>query len=59
RLRRELEAATADAERRAARLDNEGFTARAPAAVVQRERDGLAAVRDSISRLRQRLAELE
>jgi valyl-tRNA synthetase len=58
RLQRELEAAEADAVRREGRLANEGFTARAPAAVVQRERDGLAAVRDSIARLRERIADL-
>ena len=55
RLARELDAADADVARREARLGSEQFVARAPAAVVQRERDGLAAARDAVARLRQRL----
>jgi valyl-tRNA synthetase len=55
RLARELEAADADVARREARLGSEQFVARAPAAVVQRERDGLAAAREAVVRLRQRL----
>jgi valyl-tRNA synthetase len=58
RLRKDLEAAEADIARRVGRLANEGFTARAPAQVVQRERDGLAAVQATAERLRERLAEL-
>ncbi|HWQ11786.1 MAG TPA: valine--tRNA ligase [Roseiflexaceae bacterium] len=58
RLRKELEAAEADIARREARLANEGFVARAPAHVVQRERDGLATVRATAERLRERLAQL-
>jgi valyl-tRNA synthetase len=57
RLRRELEAAEADIARREARLANEGFVARAPEVVVQRERDGLAAVQATAERLRERLAQ--
>ncbi len=57
RLLRELEAAQAEAARREARLSTPGFVDKAPAAVVQRERDGLAAVRETIARLQDRLAQ--
>jgi valyl-tRNA synthetase len=57
RLLKELEAARADAARREARLANPGFVDKAPASVVQRERDGLAAVRETIARLQDRLAQ--
>lgn len=57
RLLKELEAAQADAARREARLASPGFVDKAPAAVVQRERDGLAAVRETIARLQDRLAQ--
>lgn len=57
RLLRELEAARAEAVRREARLSTPGFVDKAPAAVVQRERDGLAAVRETIARLQDRLAQ--
>ncbi|GAB4159328.1 MAG: valine--tRNA ligase [Roseiflexaceae bacterium] len=59
RLNKELEAAEADATRREGRLSNPGFTDKAPAAVVQRERDGLEAVRATIVKLRERLVELQ
>ena len=58
RLRRELEQAEADVARREAKLANAGFVERAPAAVVQRERDGLAAAQATASKLRERLAQL-
>jgi valyl-tRNA synthetase len=58
RLRKELDSAEADIARREGRLGNEGFVARAPEQVVQRERDGLAAVRATAERLRERLAQL-
>ncbi|MFQ3630666.1 valine--tRNA ligase [Roseiflexus sp.] len=57
RLLKELEAAQAEAARREARLTTPGFVDKAPAAVVQRERDGLAAVRETIARLQDRLAQ--
>ncbi|MGB9752910.1 valine--tRNA ligase [Roseiflexus castenholzii] len=57
RLLKELEAALAEAARREARLATPGFVDKAPAAVVQRERDGLAAVRETIARLQDRLAQ--
>ncbi len=57
RLLKELEAAQAEAARREARLSTPGFVDKAPAAVVQRERDGLAAVRETIARLQDRLTQ--
>ena len=57
RLLKDLEAALAEAARREARLATPGFVEKAPAAVVQRERDGLAAVRETIARLQDRLAQ--
>ncbi|NTW98269.1 MAG: class I tRNA ligase family protein, partial [Oscillochloris sp.] len=58
RLRKELEQAEADVARREARLANEGFVGKAPANVVQRERDGLEAARAALATLRGRIAEL-
>ena len=58
RLRKELEAAEADIARREGRLANQGFVAKAPEQVVQRERDGLVTVRATADRLRERLAQL-
>ncbi len=58
RLRKELEAAEADVARREAKLANDGFTSRAPAQVVQREREGLELARAALEKLRARLAEL-
>jgi valyl-tRNA synthetase len=59
RLLKELDAAEADAGRRAGRLSNPGFADKAPAAVVQREREGLAAVQSTVIKLRERITELE
>jgi valyl-tRNA synthetase len=57
RLNKELTAAQTDAERRRTRLADETFVGKAPAAIVQRERDSLAAVDAQIARLQQRLAD--
>jgi valyl-tRNA synthetase len=59
RLSKELEQADADVARRAAKLGNAGFVDKAPAAVVQRERDGMAAAQVTAEKLRARLTELE
>jgi valyl-tRNA synthetase len=59
RLSKELERLEADIERRTAKLANENFVSRAPAAVVQRERDGLAEAQATAARLRERIAGLE
>jgi valyl-tRNA synthetase len=58
RLSKELETAEAEIVRRAARLGAAGFVDKAPAAVVQRERDGLATARATAERLRERLGQL-
>jgi valyl-tRNA synthetase len=58
RVGKELAAAEADVARREAKLANEGFTAKAPAAVVQREREGLETARAAVTKLRGRLGEL-
>jgi valyl-tRNA synthetase len=58
RVRKELDAAEADVARREAKLANEGFTAKAPANVVAREREGLDTARAALERLRARMAEL-
>jgi NADH:ubiquinone oxidoreductase subunit 6 (subunit J) len=57
RLTKELTAAQIDAERRRTRLADETFVGKAPAAIVQRERDSLAAVDAQIARLQQRLVD--
>jgi valyl-tRNA synthetase len=58
RLSRELEQAQAEVGRREARLSNAGFVDKAPAAVVERERDGLAAALATAERLRERIGQL-
>jgi valyl-tRNA synthetase len=58
RLGKELEQAEGDIARREAKLGNPGFVDKAPANVVQRERDGLAAAQATVDRLRERLAQL-
>lgn len=58
RLSKELESGEADILRREGRLANPGFADKAPAAVVQRERDGLEAMRATVAKLRERIAEL-
>jgi valyl-tRNA synthetase len=55
RLARELQAAEEEMGRREAKLGNESFVGRAPTAVVQRERDGLAAAQATAARLRAQL----
>jgi valyl-tRNA synthetase len=58
RLRKELETVAADVARRESRLSNAGFAEKAPPAVVQRERDGLAAAQAMAEKLRERLEQL-
>jgi valyl-tRNA synthetase len=58
RLGKLLAASQAEAERLEGRLANEQFLAKAPAAVVQREKDKLAAAQAQSAGLRQRLQEL-
>ena len=56
RLQAEADSARAEVERLSALLSNEQFTSRAPAHVVQRERERLAAAQDRLARLQERLA---
>jgi valyl-tRNA synthetase len=58
RLTTELERAEADIARREAKLANESFTSRAPAKIVQGERDILATVQTTAEKLRTQLAAL-
>ncbi|MBS1964687.1 MAG: valine--tRNA ligase [Chloroflexi bacterium SZAS-1] len=59
RLTKDLEQAESDVERRMARIGNAGFVDKAPANVVQRERDGLAAAQATAAKLRERLDQLD
>lgn len=59
RLGREFEAAQTDVARRRARLADESFTSKAPANIVQRERDNLAAAEAQLDRLTQRMADYQ
>jgi valyl-tRNA synthetase len=58
RLSKELEAALTEIGRRESKLGAPGFVEKAPAPVVQRERDGLAAARATAERLRERIGQL-
>jgi valyl-tRNA synthetase len=56
RLEKDLAAARSEADQAARKLDNADFTAKAPAAVVDKTRQRLETARADISRLEQRLA---
>jgi valyl-tRNA synthetase len=58
RLEKDLAAARGEAEQAERKLDNADFTAKAPAAVVDKTRARLAAARSDVARLEQRLAAL-
>ncbi|NLG85235.1 MAG: valine--tRNA ligase [Firmicutes bacterium] len=58
RLTKELENARAEAARLAAKLANEGFLAKAPAAVVEREKTRLEEARAKEEKIRARLRDL-
>ena len=58
RLEKDLAAARSEADQAARKLDNADFTAKAPAAVVDKTRQRLEAARADIARLEQRLAGL-
>ncbi|MBE8955396.1 MAG: valine--tRNA ligase [Quinella sp. 2Q5] len=59
RLTHELEKLRSVAKSTAGKLANERFTSKAPAAVVQAERDKLSAAEEKISTLEQRIHQLE
>jgi valyl-tRNA synthetase len=56
RLEKDLAAARSEADQAARKLDNADFTAKAPAAVVDKTRQRLETARADITRLEQRLA---
>ena len=58
RLRSQIEQAQAELGRVEQKLANEQFVARAPAEIVQQERDRLATARGRLEALEQSLAEL-
>lgn len=58
RMRGRLEAIAADAERAARKLDNPGFTAKAPPEVVEKQREKLASLEQEREVLESQLAEL-
>ena len=49
----------AEAERVRAKLGNESFVSKAPAQVVQKQRDRLADLEDQLAKVRARVAQLE
>ena len=59
RLSKELEKLRKGAASTAGKLNNERFLSKAPAEVVQSERDKLAATEEKISSLEQRIKQLE
>jgi valyl-tRNA synthetase len=58
RLQREIAEAEDNITRLDSRLNDEKFLSRAPAHVIEKERERLAAHRDKLARLKERLAEL-
>jgi valyl-tRNA synthetase len=59
RLQKEVEQNEAEAARLEARLKDRNFLTRAPEAVVEKERNKLAVVKDKLKRLKQELARLQ
>ncbi len=59
RLQKEMEQGKAEIARLEARLNDGNFLARAPASVVDKERDKLAVINDKLERLSQQLARLK
>jgi valyl-tRNA synthetase len=59
RLQKELTEVKTNVERLEVRLNDASFTAKAPLAVVQKERDRLAAGKDKMERLQQQLARFD
>ncbi len=58
RLTKEIDGAQAELTRLEARLNNEAFTSKAPAAVVSKEREKQVTLHDKLERLRQELEKL-
>jgi valyl-tRNA synthetase len=58
RMTKEVDRIAGEIARASAKLANESFTARAPAAVVQQERDRVAAFEATLAKLREQLSQL-
>jgi valyl-tRNA synthetase len=58
RLQKQLDRATSDLEKISAKLGNESFVARAPAAVVEKERARQAELLQEINQLDEQIAKL-
>jgi valyl-tRNA synthetase len=58
RLEKEIAQLTADVARREAKLANESFVSKAPAAVVEREREGVRAAQAALAKLHEQIADL-
>ena len=58
RLSKEMERLTAEIQKAQAKLSNEGFVARAPAAVVEQEQQRLASFTQTLQRLQSQLTQL-
>ena len=59
RLEKEIEQNQAEAGRLEARLNNRDFLTKAPAAVVDKEREKLGVLKDKLERLQQELTRLQ
>ncbi|OGO38786.1 MAG: valine--tRNA ligase [Chloroflexi bacterium RBG_16_57_8] len=59
RLQKEIEENEAEGARLEVRLQDQQFLTRAPAAVVEKERNKLASIKDKLARLKQELARLQ
>ena len=58
RLTKERDSVQRDIERGEAKLNNPGFTGKAPAQLVEQEREKLAVARDKLAKLNARIADL-
>ncbi len=59
RLNKDLQKATVDKEFFEKKLNNQGFVAKAPAAVVEQQRESLAKVLDKIKKIEENIAEIK
>ena len=59
RLNKDLQKATVDKEFFEKKLNNQGFVAKAPAAVVEQQRESLAKVLDKIKMIEENIAEIK
>jgi valyl-tRNA synthetase len=59
RLSREIEQAQAEVTRLGTMLKNKAFLAKAPAVVIDKERDKLGVIKDKLRRIKEQFARLE